>query len=110
MWKFSRIHVTKFVGLASAAFAMFQKKSKCSISLMQDEGMMALIMSGIRGGHSFISERLIDTCPMHHPNSHMLYCDANNLVRKSAVFEVQKNGYKFIFSFSRNMHDKISSF
>ena len=32
------------------------------------------------GGLSFVGERIQDNCPLHNPNWHSLYADANNLV------------------------------
>ena len=70
VWDFARINVLKFVGLASAAYAIFQKKSKCSIGMITDKSMLALVMGGIRGGLSFIgSKRIVDLCPTHNPDS-----------------------------------------
>ena len=81
IWDFARIDVLKFVGLASAAYAIFQKKSKCSISMITDKSMLALVMGGIRGDLSFIgSKRIVDSCPTHNPHSQTMYIDANNLV------------------------------
>ena len=37
-----------FTGLASCAFSIFQKLSKCSLGLINDEKILALIMQGIR--------------------------------------------------------------
>lgn len=108
IWDFARIDVLKFVGLASAAYAIFQKKSKCEIGMVTDESMLrfvsffkkiflfskifykffsnSLIMGGIRGGLSFIgSKRIVDSCPTHNPNSQTLYIDANNLVTNTEL-------------------------
>ena len=81
VWDFARIDVLKFVGLPAAAYAIFQKKSKCSIGMITEPSMLALVMGGIRGGLSFIgSKRVIDSCPTHNPGSQTIYIDANNLV------------------------------
>ena len=37
VWDFARIDVLKFVGLPSAAYEIFKKKSKCSIGMIEDE-------------------------------------------------------------------------
>ena len=34
----------------------------------------------LAGGLSFIGERIQENCPLHNPNWHSLYADANNLV------------------------------
>ena len=34
----------------------------------------------LSGGLSFIGERIQENCPLHNPNWHSLYADANNLV------------------------------
>ena len=68
-------------GLASCAFSIFQKLSKCSLGLVSDEKILALLMQGVRGGLSFIGERIQENCPLHNANWHSLYVDANNLVR-----------------------------
>jgi len=89
IWDFARIDVLKFVGLASAAYVIFQKKSMCSIGMITDENMLSKVMNGIRGGLSFIgSTRIVDSCPTHNPFSHTMYIDANNLVRLDATFYV----------------------
>ncbi len=69
-----------FTGLASCAFSIFQKMSKCSLGLINDEKILALLMQNIRGGLSFIGERLQENCPLHNPDWQSLYADANNLV------------------------------
>jgi hypothetical protein len=43
IWDFARIDVLKFVGLASAAYAIFQKKSKCEIGMVTDESMLRFV-------------------------------------------------------------------
>ena len=105
IFNFAKIDVLKFVGLASCAFTIFQKLSKCSVGLVSDEKILALLLQGIRGGEypnlklflnivhmiiyfpftglSFIGERVKDFCPKHFKNLHGLYADANNLVCKN---------------------------
>lgn len=86
IWDFARIDVLKFVGLASAAYAIFQKQSKCQIGMISDESMLGLVMRGIRGGLSFIgSKRIVVSYPTHNPHSQTIYINANNLVTNTEL-------------------------
>lgn len=54
--------------------------------MITEPRMLALVMSGIRGGLSFIGlKRIVDTCPQHNPDKHTIYIDAKNLVSHIAV-------------------------
>ena len=77
LFEFGGIDMAKFVGMPSAAFSIFLKKSECKIGLIEDEEMLSLFMNGIRGGMSFIGNRIIDT-PLGG-DYHTIYIDANNL-------------------------------
>ena len=57
IFNFGQIDIAKYVGMPSAAFSIFLKKSECEIGLIQNEEMLGLFMSGIRGGMSFIGNR-----------------------------------------------------
>ena len=96
IWKWAEIDICHFVGLPSAAFCVFKKLSGLNIGLITDPGMLSTILGAIRGGLSFASTRVLKACPVHDPNVHIIFCDANNLYGLCQTKKLPCGNYKFV--------------
>ena len=108
LFEFGGIDMAKFVGMPSAAFSIFLKKSECKIGLIEDEEMLSLFMNGIRGGMSFIGNRIIDT-PLGG-DYHTLYIDANNLYGLCQTFKLPYGKFKWRKKYSGSKYSNPKNF
>ena len=97
---FSKKHIIylKFFSFYfSAAFCCFQKKSNCQIGLIDNEEILSTVLQGIRGGLSFVSNRILKSCPKHNPNMHSLVSFFKNIYFFILVtIFSKKNNIKFL--------------
>lgn len=110
IWQWAEIDIAHFVGLPAAAFCVFKKKSRSKIGLISDTKMLSTVLSGIRGGMSFVSTRVIRACPKHNPNVHLIYCDANNLYGYCQTKKLPSGNFKFVDNPENVAKDLISNY
>ena len=110
IFEWAEIDIAHFVGLPSAAFCAFKKLSGSKIGLVSDPRMLSTILSGIRGGMSFVSTRMIRACPKHNPNVHLIYCDANNLYGYCQTKKLPSGNFKFVDNAEKVARDLISNY
>ena len=110
IWQWAEIDIVHFVGLPAAAFCVFKKMSKSKIGLISDTKMLSTVLSGIRGGMSFVSTRVIRACPKHNPDVHLIYCDANNLYGYCQTKKLPSGNFKFVANPENVAKDLISNY
>ena len=110
IWEWAGIDISLFVGLPSAAFCVFKKLSGLNIGLISDPEMLSTILGAIRGGLSFTSTRILRACPLHNPNVHLIYCDANNLYGLCQTKKLPCGNYKFVDNAEKVAKDIIANY
>ena len=66
-----------FISLPSYAFSCMLKLTEISIEPIEDIDIFQFLSQNIRGGFSFVSQRM--ECTATNPKKKLLYLDANNL-------------------------------
>jgi hypothetical protein len=95
-----------FVSLPSFAYQAMLKLTKVSIEGCVDVDMYNMIKKGIRGGHSFISERAVkvrnhddeekDDFIIKSKNSDFVYIDCNNLYGSAMSYKMPVGCYEWM--------------
>ena len=96
----------KCISLPSLAYNAMLKITNVSIDPLTDVDMYNMIKKGIRGGHSYIAERILKTA--HHDDEpendfvplrddeKLLYIDCNNLYGTAMMYKMPIGGYRWL--------------
>ena len=87
-----------------------QETVRIKLGLITDPEMLSTILGAIRGGLSFTSTRILRACPLHNPNVHLIYCDANNLYGLCQTKKLPCGNYKFVDNAEKVAKDIIANY